>query len=239
MANQAINFFYIFFFSFLPVLGWFWFILKEDPHPEPRSLTALSLLLGGVAVFLSFYAELSLEQFGLSSHTAPFLYYFYSSVIEEVFKFLPIALFIFTRRAFDEPIDAMVYMGFAALGFSFLENFFGLYTLASSSVTLVMVVALMRALSANFLHMLASVLIGFGFAESLKLRRVLPFVFSIIVAILLHFIYNMYIVEQDAMLYVFPILWAVFFIVLKEFDFIKARSLPRHTSKQLPSEHSF
>ena len=218
------------------MLGWFWFILKEDAHPEPRSLTALSFFLGGVAVFLSFYAELSLDKFGITSHASPFLYYFYSSVIEEVFKFLPIALFIFTRRAFDEAIDAMVYMGFAALGFSFLENFFGLYTLASSSVAMVMMIALMRSLSANFLHMLASILIGFGFAESLKIRRVLPFVFSFIVAILLHFIYNMYIIEQDAMLYIFPILWAVFFIVLKEFDFIKAKSLPRHTVGATPIE---
>jgi hypothetical protein len=39
-------------------------------------------------------------------------------------------------------------------------------------------VSILRFLGANFLHMLASVLVGFGYAVSLKTRRVLPFVYS-------------------------------------------------------------
>lgn len=206
------------------MIFWFWFILKEDPHPEPRGATALAFLLGAVAVLLSYYGETGLEIIGFNSQNTPKAYFFYSALVEEFFKFALVALVIFRLRVFDEPVDAMVYMGFAALGFAFSENFLGLANLENGSLSTIFIVALLRSLGANFLHMLASILIGFGYIYSKLTRRLFPFGFSAAMAVILHFIYNLFIIQDGLTFYIFPILWAVFFVVLKEFDLIKLKN---------------
>ena len=224
MAESYLKFFYLFFFSFAPVLYWFWFILKEDPHPEPKVFTALAFIFGGIAVFASYWAESGLVSLGITSDKAAAQYFSLSAFIEEFFKFIFIALFIFRSRAFNEPVDAMVYMGFSALGFAFFENFLGLVGTKELSFGSVFVVAVLRSLGANFLHILASVLIGFGYVYAKICRRIFPFVFSFAIATVLHFIYNLFIMQSDIFFFVFPILWAVFFAVLKEFNFIKIKN---------------
>jgi hypothetical protein len=72
--------------------------------------------------------------------------------------------------------------------------------------------------------MLASVLVGFGYAVSLKTRRVLPFVYSFLMASFLHFLYNIFIIREDVKLLIFPILWAIYFITLIEFKIIKIKN---------------
>lgn len=224
MAESFINFFYIFFFSFAPVLYWFWFILKEDSHPEPKFWTILAFILGGIAVFLSYWGEYGLDKIGISSKDSSWGYFLGSAFIEEFFKFILVALIIFKTRVFDEPVDAMIYMGFSALGFSFFENFLGFIATDDYSLGSIFVISFLRSLGANFLHILASVLIGFGYVHSKITRRVFPFVFSFFIATFLHFIYNLFIMQQEIFFFAFPILWAVYFVILKEFNFIKLKN---------------
>lgn len=225
MAGSVIKFFYLFFFAFVPVLYWFWFILKEDKHPEPKIWTILAFILGGIAVISSYFAESWLNSLIAPGETNAWGYFLGSAFIEEFFKFIFVALLIFKSRVFDEPVDAMIYMGFAALGFAFFENFLGFVGTNEFTFGDVFVVAFLRALGANFLHLLASVLIGFGFIYSKITRRVFPFVFSFATAVILHFIYNLFIMNQEIFFVIFPILWAVYFIILKEFEFIKLKNI--------------
>lgn len=222
MAETNLTFASTFFFSLAPVLVWFWFILKEDPHPEPRTLTLAACLLGGLGVAVSYYGEFGLERLGLTSELYPHAYYFLSAIIEELAKFIPIALLILPSRFVDEPVDAMIYLGFSAIGFAFTENFLGLVTLQDRLIGTAAAIALLRSIGANFLHLLASVLIGFGYADAKLTRRLFPLVLSFLLAISLHFLYNTLITNEDVAFFIFPILWAVFFTTtLKEFRFLK------------------
>lgn len=222
MAETSLTFASTFFFSLAPVLIWFWFVLKEDPHPEPRTAVIAAFLLGGLGVAISYFGESAIDQAGLSPHLYPHAYYFVSAVIEELSKFLPIALLILPWRFVDEPVDAMIYLGFSAIGFAFAENFLGLLMLEEPIIATAAVISLLRSIGANFLHLLASVLIGFGYADAKLTRRLFPFVLSFLLAVSLHFLYNTLIVNEDVAFFIFPVLWAIFFTTtLKEFRFLK------------------
>jgi RsiW-degrading membrane proteinase PrsW (M82 family) len=127
-------------------------------------------------------------------------------------------LFIFPQKVFDEPIDAMIYMMFSALGFAFFENL----VLALSSTTSNVVMTLFyRFFGANLLHILASSLIGYGYAFFVKTRRIFPFVLSFISGTFLHFLYNYLIISLlPGFILVLPILWTVFLVVLSELNYL-------------------
>ncbi|MEM5782603.1 MAG: PrsW family glutamic-type intramembrane protease [Candidatus Aenigmatarchaeota archaeon] len=216
------NFILIIFSSLVPILIWLSFVLKEDPHKEPVFFIFIALLLGGLAGIFSYFLEFALSR---SVSVESVSYYLISAFIEEFLKFILILVLIFPTKYFDEAIDAMIYMGISALGFAFLENIGNLCSSIMVSGALgMMVVAGLRFLGANFLHLLASTLIGFGYAITYKTRRILPFLISFFIASSLHFLYNMFIIEKDIAVYMFPILWAVFFITLKEYQIIKLRN---------------
>jgi RsiW-degrading membrane proteinase PrsW (M82 family) len=218
---ESPNFVFILILSFIPIYAWLRFILKEDEHREPVIAIFAAIMLGVLAGILSYFSEFSLSK---SVPVETLMYYLISAFIEEFYKFILILILIFPTRYFDEAVDAMVYMGFSALGFAFLENFGNLCSsiLEVGAIGLIFIAGL-RFLGANFLHLLASTLIGFGYALMYKTRRVLPFLFSFLIASSLHFLYNMFIIEKDIAIYIFPVLWAVFFIVLKEYQIIKLK----------------
>lgn len=225
---------FLFFITLAPIWFWLEFLLKEDPHPEPRLFIFLAVVLGALSAILSYYVE---HKVFLFTNDFNYLYYLLSAFVEEFLKFLIIFIFIFQTRYFDEPIDAMIYMGFSAIGFSFLETFAYLCGAFveltgfkniyvdiigfTNKYVYITALSLLRFLGANFLHLLASVMIGFGYAISIKVRRVFPFVFSFICSSFLHFLYNLFIIKDDIRLYIFPVLWAVFFIILIQFNILK------------------
>ena len=220
---QDINLFFIFLFSFIPVLIWFKFLISEDTHKEPIISIFLAFVLGIIATILSYYSELSLSLF-YSIDSIP--YFLFSAFIEEFFKFFLVFIFIIPTKNFHFLIDAMIYLGITGLGFAFTENFvlkcnILITNLESNPYGLIILYSFLRFLGANFLHLLASVLIGFGYSITLQTRRVFPFLFSFSMASLLHFVYNIFIIKEYLIIYVLPILWSVFFIVLNEFKVLK------------------
>ena len=118
----------------LPAIFWLWFWLREDRlHPEPRSLIALSFLCGMVAVLFALPAEQWIcgqVIGGLAAECAVelpitikiLLIVAGLSIIEEVLKFAASYLGALRFRDNDEPIDSLIYLITAALGFAALEN---------------------------------------------------------------------------------------------------------------------
>ena len=119
---------------FLPAAFWIgYFCYKDRVRPEPVRNLIFSYLLGFAAgiVFYAFYAVLAragaVPDFQyLLARTTPMQFFSYSVVfvglVEEIFKFLPFALAVRRFRAFDEPIDGIVYAAALAVGFAGLEN---------------------------------------------------------------------------------------------------------------------
>ena len=203
--------FYIF-LSFLFPFLWIFYFYKKDKHPEPIFWLIIAFLLGISSALISYYFEknIFLEE--------KWLRYLLFAFIEEFFKFFVVWLFIFPQKVFDEPIDAMIYMMFSALGFAFFENFFLILNKKTINVAFTL---LFRFFGANLLHILASSLIGYGYAFFVKTKRIFPFTLSFFSATILHFLYNyLIIILPPGFILVLPILWTVFLVVLSEINYL-------------------
>jgi RsiW-degrading membrane proteinase PrsW (M82 family) len=205
--------FYIF-LSFLFPFLWIFYFYKKDKHPEPIFWLIIAFLLGISSAFISYYFQKNTVHF----LTDGWQRYLIFAFIEEFFKFFVIWLFIFPQKVFDEPIDAMIYMMFSALGFAFFEN---LVLVLSPTTSNVVATLFYRFFGANLLHILASSLIGYGYAFFVKTRRIFPFALSFISGTFLHFLYNYLIISlPPGFILVLPILWTVFLVVLSELNYL-------------------
>ena len=114
--------------TFLPPVFWLLFYLRADRHPEPKHLLLRAFIGGMASAGLAIVAELvvigkdgllTLDERLIGNVIIVFLII---GLIEEYVKYLPIKFLIERKREFDEPIDGMIYMMTAALGFAALEN---------------------------------------------------------------------------------------------------------------------
>lgn len=117
----------------LPVIFWSAYHLHKDRHlPEPVANLALCFGLGLLSFYLGKAMYLALDLVGLrydafslaeSNRIGLFVYSVgVIGVIEELAKFIPFVLVVLRFRAFDEPVDGIIYASFIALGFATLEN---------------------------------------------------------------------------------------------------------------------
>jgi len=114
--------------------------------------------------------------------------------VEESFKYLVVRCKVLNNPEFDEPVDAMIYMIIAGLGFAALENilylFPHLFPVINFSETFQ--ITAIRFLGAVFLHALCSATIGYFLALSIfeaknRFRLVLA---GLLIAIFLHGLFN-------------------------------------------------
>ncbi len=118
----------------VPVVFWALYHYHKDRHlPEPPGNLLLCLLLGLGAAILSRAMYLGLEPLGLRvdavgiAQENGWLLFAYAMLaigpIEELAKLLPFMLVVLRFRAFDEPLDGIIYASFIALGFAAVENY--------------------------------------------------------------------------------------------------------------------
>jgi RsiW-degrading membrane proteinase PrsW (M82 family) len=192
-----------------PALLWLFFWLMEDRcEPEPKRYIFYSFLLGMVAVGPALYFEwLSQSYFmgvGLLLSWA---------VIEEVVKF-GAAYFAALRLAvYDEPLDAVIYLVTAALGFSALENALFLWSpIVDGNLTRSLLTEDLRFMGATLLHTLSAATVGLALAWSFSKpagTRKLFALLGLILAVTLHTIFNFFIltVGNTETLWVFACIW--------------------------------
>lgn len=186
----------------LPSLIWLGYYLKKDKHPEPRGMILRVFFLGAaVTIPVIFVEQGASELFSLLSLSPVFfwLLYFILGVafFEEIFKYLVARIAAFSSKEADEPVDIMLYMIVAALGFAAFENILLLSRLAPvSPLSDLVVVTSFRFVGATFLHALASGLFGYFLALSFYTRKKtynLHFSIGLITATILHGLFNFYI----------------------------------------------
>ena len=156
----------------VPAALWFFYIrFKDRLKPEPLPLLVRTFVLGTGSAFLAVGAYWVLERAGItvseSSLVGPSLTAVPTAaaigLVEESAKFLPVILFVYRRREFDEDFDGFVYAGVAALGFAAVENWFLLARMNHN------VVFVARAIVSPLTHALISAPWGLGMAAA-KLR---------------------------------------------------------------------
>lgn len=222
----------------LPAFIWLYFILKEDKEcPEPKPLITLAFLSGILAVAFA----LPLEQLAKSLLSGELSVIFSWAAIEEVLKYGLVALAVLWRKDVNEPVDLVIYMITAALGFAALENvlFFlqaltahGLWGSAGAVAT-----GNLRFIGSTLLHIIASATIGFALAFSFQKHKVVRATFAtvgLILAITLHTAFNFLIISGDGTrtLFAFFIVWIgaiLFFASFEILKYFRYRNLPKNT----------
>lgn len=196
----------------VPSLIWLCFYLRKDVHPEPKGIIVQVFFLGMLSSILAAVLESIPTLFFVSqkislgflpqtltrifsSRQGKFLFSFSGiALIEESLKYLVVKIRVLKDSEFDEPLDAMIYMITAALGFAALENIliflspkvFFLSTTESLSL------AGWRFAFATFLHALCSGIIGYflGLLFFKTRKRTGLILFGLGLATLLHGLYN-------------------------------------------------
>jgi RsiW-degrading membrane proteinase PrsW (M82 family) len=216
----------------IPALFWVWFWLREDKlKPEPFFLIAISFIAGMAVVPLA----LPLQKFALDLYTGDNVMLVWVT-IEELLKYAVALALVFWNREVDEPIDMVIYMIVVALGFAALENALFIFNpmivgdYLNSALT-----GGFRFLGATLLHVLASGTIGVFLALAYyksKTTQILAGNFGLFVAILLHYLFNVFIMDAsgETILAVFLFVWIG--IILLFFLFEKIKLLERNHTLQ-------
>ncbi len=234
----------------LPSLIWLTFYLRKDCHPEPKALITKTFLMGiiiapAVLVFQLLFAELVSQLCGCRLSTRDTGFFLWGAFVEEFFKFAAVWLVALKTADFDEPVDAMIYMITAGLGFAAMENIIYFVRTVQQGMALqfsfnehlnaTLAVWTLRFTGATFLHALASGLVGYFLAMSwfYHQHKCTLIITGLAIATLFHFTFNLFVSlpgdnqQLTALSLSLALLIAMAFLVSVLFDKIRERHAKR------------
>jgi len=221
-------------FGVLPSFIWLSFYLKKDSHPESNQMILKIFFYGILAALPAILLEMALvEQFGnlnISQCFLAFLNIFIGvALVEEFLKYLIVREKVLDHPELDEPVDLMLYMIIAALGFAAAENILILFSLGPHFfLGDVFSVSVLRFLGATFLHALCSGTIGYFLALSVldTKRRGRLIILGLGIASILHGLYNFSIMEIEGTLsFLIPIIILLSLAMFVTFGFRKLKKI--------------
>ncbi|HNZ55548.1 MAG TPA: PrsW family glutamic-type intramembrane protease [Candidatus Paceibacterota bacterium] len=239
-------------FGLAPTIFWLWFWLQEDEDkPEPARMILKTFVVGGFSVVIAFCLERlvafnpdiagnfqsSLSVAGIKAALITLWPILAWAFIEEVVKYAAAYIAAFRKQHFDEPVDAMVYMITAALGFAAVENFLFLFSTALSSganSSSFVFTGNLRFLGATLLHVVTSAtlgaFIGFSFYKNSNIKKG-SLGLGLVAATVLHTLFNFFIIidEGKNIFGVLVFLWIITTVIIFVFEVVKkvgAKSLP-------------
>jgi len=215
-------------FGLLPGFAWLVFYLSEDPHPEPKRLIVLTFFAG---IAFGFFTII-LEQFfnnaatSVGIETLSVLSLLGLAFIEEVMKFGAAYFAVGKSPQLEYPIDHMIYMIVAALGFATLENVGAIAGIPPqlAFINAFFTTASMRFVGATLLHTLTSGIVGYHWARGLarkKLGRDLTIGFALATG--LHALFNYLILTYGNIAYTVVLLIIAGFFVLNDLETLKTK----------------
>ena len=197
-------FFYSVIGGLAPALIWLFFWLREDrEHPEPKLTLLLAFLAGMLAIPLALMLEWAWQEFlrnsvVLRDERFVLILLVGYAFIEEIVKFALVRSVIFWRMEFDEPVDAMVYLITAALGFASVENILYLSSQFQDSFEVGLRTGNLRFVGATLLHALSSGVLGYFIAHSFyrkRFKKVRAIALGLFFATMLHTFFNVLILS--------------------------------------------
>lgn len=109
----------------LPSLLWLLWIWRRDRYQrEPKWLVLLLLIVGGLIAVAGTLVAVGLYEHQIpGEEESPIVNMLFTAALpEEFFKMLPVLLFAWFSKHWDEPFDGIVYAGATALGFNLIET---------------------------------------------------------------------------------------------------------------------
>lgn len=215
--------------ALFPTIIWLGFFLREDSRPEPARLLIKTFLFGALVSIPVLGFQMFAEKLFEGYVSNFFITAVVLALFEEVFKFLGAYVAIHKAPEFDEPVDPMIYMIVAGLGFATIENMFVVasvvlqyqYTFALTVVGSAMV---LRFIGATLLHTLASAIIGYFWAKGIVVGKIKKFVFwGVIIATIIHGAFNTLVFNFQEINFLVPTLFliGVSFFVFRDFEKLK------------------
>lgn len=203
-------------FGIIPSLTWLFYYLQKDLHPEPKK-TIIKIFFYGVLITIPvFLLQVVLSALLAQLNTLGIFdgYPIIAEIIkwfvviaftEELLKYVVVKLAILNNGELDEPLDIMLYMVVSALGFAALENVLYLFSPIDNLplgavIKTAATVTFIRFVGATFLHTLCSGLLGYFMAlGSLRpIKKNFLFMHGLLLATLLHGLYNFSIMSVSA-----------------------------------------
>ncbi|MDO8495611.1 MAG: PrsW family intramembrane metalloprotease [bacterium] len=219
--------------GFLPSLVWLAFFIRRDLHPEPKYLITRTFLMGMILSPLAVGLQWIFVELGQKFYPQIFsfdsLHFFlWAAAVEEVVKFMAIRFMILNNPEFDEPVDAMIYMITASLGFAAIENILILFKSIPGGLDSTIQLWALRSVGATPLHALAGALSGYflSLAWFYHHHEKKLIVMGLLLASIFHFTFNVLIFSfeegPDGLFYSW--LWLAVFGVLVHILFRKIRN---------------
>lgn len=154
-------------------------------------------------------------------------------IIEESFKFLPLAFFIYKRRYFNEHTDGIIYFAIAGLSFGLPENI--LYTISYGSSA-----GIGRLILTPLFHAVLTGMVGYFLAkykiEKKNVLKVIPFFF---LAILLHSLYDFGLSSGNSLLITVSILITIILSLYIYFLYLRANDLDREMGLSVAGNNQY
>lgn len=222
-------------FGILPSLIWLFYYVRKDMHPEPKRMILKVFFWGMVITIPTYFLQVALSHILDQVQVLPFFntypttlasikWILVIALTEELLKYIVVKMNVVSSWAFDEPLDIMLYMVVAALGFAAVENVLYLFSPVNTSAILqtTIILSLIRFVGATFLHTLTSGLFGYFLAlDSLRTKKRLRLVLlGLGLATLLHGLYNFSIMNlQSPFNLVVPVTILIGLIIFMLWDF--------------------
>lgn len=208
----------------VPAILWLLFWLREDRNsPEPRGLILITFVFGMISVFAALLGEKGISLLISSGTTLSIILW---ASIEEIVKFGAAYFAALRKRENDEPVDAMIYLITAALGFAALENtFFLIGPIIQGDVVQSLITGNLRFVGSSLLHVVASGTIGifyaYAFCETGRRKKLLVGI-GLVLSIILHVFFNFFILEGESNLFViFGFVWIGVVVLILFFERVK------------------
>lgn len=227
--------FLYFLISVLPCISWLLFYLRQDVHPESKGKIIEVFLWGVIVVTPALVIEQVFSTILPQEllNTSPFWFAFYYIIgvglVEESLKYLVVKLRVLDSSHFDEPIDTMLYLIIAGLGFATVENIIVIFDIKSLEEAAI--VSMIRLLTAVFLHTFSAAITGYFLALSIYEKNRAIGILGLSLAALSHGLYNISIVKLETARTYFSFLLPTIIIILMGIFifvlFLKVKKLPR------------
>jgi RsiW-degrading membrane proteinase PrsW (M82 family) len=235
-TNMLLFLVLLFFVGIAAALAFF-FIKNDKGEREPVSALWIALGLGfvgaiGAGVLEKFIIPMSALDPGTSAITM-LIAAMGIGIIEESFKFIPLAIFIYPRRYFNEHTDGIIYFALAGLGFGLPENI--LYSVQFGAK-----VGIGRLILTPIFHASTTAIVGFYLAQS-KVMHSTKVKTGLVLALMmiLHGLYDFGISSRNPYLTVVSIVITIMLAVMLFLYYSKATDMDRQLGLSVVGNNTF
>ena len=207
----------------IPPLIWLIFFLHEDLHPEPYRRIALTFVAGMLTVLITIPLQATVKMFFPGGGFSLIMLALWA-FIEEGLKYVAAWTTALRTNIFNEPVDALVYLITAALGFAALENaLFLIPPLGQELYFQGFTTINLRFIGATLVHVGASGIIGAAVAFSHYRKKLIKeeyLVVGLVGATALHTLFNFFIIESNntKLFAVFSFVWIIVICLMLFFE---------------------